>query len=272
METNRPDMEIIFNNENEDINNIKQGFDQKNVSICQHSDETNSFYVTNNKSLYFARDESLTTFLHFDLVRIKLAFKLHLEDNLKKSSKLIGGEVIDLSIQHIDAANQSPPIFETLQERKESNKYVTYSITTTKGNIYSIESYSIHGLIYDLTRILFIEPKAPWEDDKYEKRLRRLMALLLCEALIERSNGFDKQALDLLMNSLNEGDEFYPPPNTIWELVINKVKSVYDAFADDPNIVKFKETMSTLVRVNCELIDMNEQLKENLYSRVLTEY
>merc|ERR1711871_1554981 len=92
---------------------------------------------------------------------------------------------------------------------------------------YSVESYSIHGLIYDLTRILFIEPLAPWEDNKYEKRLRRLMALLLCEALIERSNGFDKQALDLLMNGLIENDGFPPPPGTIWKFIIDKVQSVY---------------------------------------------
>jgi hypothetical protein len=273
--TERPDLSIFFKNEDESIINTERGIKTIDDKWVCYSVNKSSLFVSTNKSLYFPTDRALNNFQHFDLVRMKLSFKLYtgenslrINDHTKPTTQYIGAEVIDISIQHNDVQQ---PLFDRLKAQTEQN-YVTYSIHTTKNETYNIHSYSIHGLIYDIASILFLDAAAPWDDNKYEKRLRRLMALLLCEALIERSHGFDKDKLNMIMKSLEDipAEETVPiEKNTIWSFIIKRFQNVYAKYKIAEEITRFREITTNLVKVNCSLIDLNEKKQKDIYSRVV---
>jgi hypothetical protein len=258
--TDRGDLDIYFKNEPENIQHLKMRENEKVTRTICESELKNALYVSKNKSLFFMRDEDV--FLHFDLLRIKLVFKLH-SDN---STKLIGGEIIDLSVQHPGAAEQKPPIFTRYGRYSSSYSYETYSVQTSK-NKYSVESYNLHGLIFDIVRILFIEQFSPWKDSKYEKRLKRLMGLLLCEAVVELSHGVSLKKVTELMKMCTDPS---PSPvssdteETIWTFVHSYIQRIDMNFGGGDEVMKiFRNILVTYTNLNIKLLSSlsNETLK-----------
>lgn len=231
--------------------------------VCESKDPAQTLYVSRNESLIFAREGDVYKYdtLHFDLVRIKLCFELVLEDG---TIKKIGGEVVDLSISQPDGVDQTPPQFKSLSNGSYTQIYQTYNLQTPI-DVYSIDSYSLPGLIYDIVRILFIEIANPWDDKKYKKRIKRIMGLLLCEAFMEQSHGVPTQILTGLMRCLIDVHAYRRAcqdtnchwiKETIWIFVgshIHEVLHKTDA-AHSAQLNEFAHILETLVVTNIDIL------------------
>lgn len=179
----RKDMSIRFADEASALRQVfaggAPGAPEPQRMVCESTEAANMMYVSRNESLAFRKGDS-TPPVHFDLARVKLAFEVDTDDG---RTKKIGGEVIDVAIPHVHPQDQKFPEFVGLDFQRIPT-YRTYSVRALD-TAYSIESYSLPGLVYDLLKVLFLLSDNPWDDNKYAKRLTRIMGLLLCEALVE---------------------------------------------------------------------------------------
>ena len=126
----------------------------------------NDFHISYNDTINFNTNGNITK---FNLIRMKIPFFLQTNitslNSVENDNTLQHGELIDIGITH-----------------KQSTLYVTqnnidkYNISNTTCNIYSI-SYQIYEIIF----ILFNSGAYPWDDNKYDKRLKRLFALLVVQ-------------------------------------------------------------------------------------------
>ena len=265
----RKDMQIQFSNEEKAIKAITENnkFEPKRI-VCESRLPPRPLFISRNESLFFARNEK--ELIHFDLVRMKLAFSLTTVDkNNKESIKRIGGEVIDVSIPHMDVASKNFPQFTTLSKNRVVKTYQTYTLKTLQ-DTYSIESYSISGLIYDLIRVIFLEIEKPWSDSKYEKRLTRIMGLLLCEAIEERSYKIPNDFLIELMEITVTGSS-NAPENTIWKLVqteLDRVRSLKLSNDDKEKLKNMFDKLMWAVQTNIKLLMLDEK-SYSPYNRTL---
>jgi hypothetical protein len=253
----RRDMIITFVDEDKDTQSVrdhaKQGLQYRpDVRVCESKEPGAMLFVSCNKTLLFPR-EGISDLIHFNLVRIKLAFEATLEDG---SIKKIGGEVVDLSIPMPDGVDQTPRAFKNLAGHN-IDIYKTYRLQVL-GTQYSVQSYSVPSLIYDLVRCIFIEVAYVWEADKYLKRVKRIMGLMLCEAFIERSQGVPVSTLrNLMFQTFNT---FTNTSNISYEGSIWKfVQSYITKFVTTKhvNITKYNEInseISKLLLVNLQLL------------------
>merc|ERR1711998_413753 len=110
----------------------------------------------------------------------------------KEHTKRLGGEIIDISVNHFDTTplKDGAPDFKNLSGKKE-RKYVWYKIESCEkthsdcNTEFSFQSYGIPYLIYDIIIILFYDNDQPYNDPKYAKRLKRISGLMLSCALQE---------------------------------------------------------------------------------------
>ena len=269
----RKDLTITFINEKKDTqfikNNAEQGLEHRpSVRVCESYDSGKMLFVSCNKTLLFPR-QGISELIHFNLIRIKLAFELQLED---ASIKKIGGEVVDLSIPMPDGVDQTPPVFKCLSGN-DIDIYKTYKLQVL-GTEYSVESYSVPSLIYDLVRCIFIEVSYVWEADKYLKRIKRIMGLMLCEAFIERSKGTPLHEITYVMfQTFHTGIQTPDISHTgsIWKLVQSYIKEFMKTRT--VNIEKYEEIdfqISNLLTVNLQLL---AQLPPsfNVYSQTIID-
>ena len=229
------------------------------VRVCESKEPAQILYVSTNESLIFSRDGSVyqNEVLHFDLVRIKLCFELVLDNGIIKK---IGGEVVDLSIPHPDGVDQTPPIFKRISDGSFIDVYKTYKLQTST-ETYSVESYSICGLIYDIIRTLFIEISHPWDDKKYKKRMKRIMGLLLCEAFEEQSLGVNTYKLTRLMRSFISPTTHCNIEGTIWCLVRREIQRVRfeTTEAYSVQLKEFVDTLTQLVEANIDALQTSTE-------------
>ena len=139
----------------------------KNIS----SDEYSVYYYANESLTFFSNEEELkkgaegkrnSFFLH----RIKKNIKVKLEDineNIYFSD--IGVELLDIAVPNkIDFYHKSSNLLKYVEQRK-------YNRT-------NINIFSVIGLIRDYVKMFFYESEYPWTNEKYEKRLDRLIILI----------------------------------------------------------------------------------------------
>jgi len=170
------------------------------VRVCAQG-HAMPMFATLNRSINASRKDEGLPPLHFDLVRLKLAFSLAIRYTPAASGrsrlprrKQIGGEIIDISIAHRDAADgqsdDTTPVRVKGSRLPQAEIYTRYRIHAkdTKHEMWAT-ALSIPGLVLDLLRVLFIDKTRPWLAQKYEKRLVRIMGLLLCEATEEIQTG-----------------------------------------------------------------------------------
>ena len=138
----------------------------------------------------------LTVPIKFELTRMKIYFEA-----VKKNGKIIafGGELIDVSIPHRDQTSVRH-FFDHLRDniatytlryglnienRINEEEYEDQDQTKgRKGEIKFISS-SLSYLSQDLEYILFTFNEFPWQDEKYAKRLNRLMYLYFVDIFVE---------------------------------------------------------------------------------------
>lgn len=131
--------------------------------------EQRELYVSVNKTLTF---EKVNNIIAFDLVRMKANFVSMLVLNGKEYRVQFGGELIDVSIVKKETSDIAD-FFEHL------STYVREFTTQD----FKFMGTSYQYLIHDLEKILFTVSVFPWDDNKYGKRINRLLFLYLIDLL-----------------------------------------------------------------------------------------
>jgi hypothetical protein len=151
------------------------------------------FYITNNNEIYNKEE-----YINFSLVRLMINFLVIYERNGKIGFTNSSSELFDLSIGHPDDKMYNIYISNNIQEYEfrynENKKDVIYipKINTT---------------ILDLINILYEYRDYPWQDSKYEKRIRRLLVLIFVKE--SKNNNIDELYQFLRSTSLsNKGTGF----------------------------------------------------------------
>lgn len=229
----RNDLKIEFTDENSyDVS--------KDRRVCE-SGVPNALYVSNNQSLYFKRLGDSP--VHFDLVRMKLCVRVEGErtdtPEIKKRhikfSKNLGGEVIDISVQHTvpgaaftSHVNMALGDFTRIWPKivdlsgKEVEPYVDYAFRAGTARCteafgegckeLGFRSYTIPYLVLDIIRAIHHEFAFVWDADKYEKRIARLCGLLLVNGMAEEETRWDsllKKFQELrLPPELDDGEKY----------------------------------------------------------------
>jgi hypothetical protein len=257
----RRDMTITFEDERDALARIRADRDADPPRVvCEAPADGQRLFVSRNESLLFYAGGG-DQLVHFDLVRMKLAFSLRTRDlDGTLATKHVGGEVIDLSVTHTDGGSNAAPRFERLEGSalRPAEPYVRYELWTVDGIKYGVDSYSISGLIADIVRILFLEPEYPWLDAKYAKRLARIMGLLLCEALHERNAGMPSERLTEAMRACVTGAPRLAD-GSVWALVQRQVDRMR---ALAPTMVEARtllDDLTYLMEGNLELLRTEEE-------------
>lgn len=142
--------------------------DSDKIAVAKLNNSGSIFKITHNFALDFIDGSGLR--VKFELTRMKIYFVAETEDGETTS---FGGELIDVSIPHRDQRSVYH-FFEDI-----SKNISTYTLKYSRddaGKIVFLSS-SISYLTEDLEYILFKFNDYPWQDEKYKKRLNRLLYL-----------------------------------------------------------------------------------------------
>lgn len=156
-----------------------QQYGSKQSALITLSNEPDNLYISSNETLTFTKGN---LHIKFNLVRTKINFVAY---GVRKNNQVlkrysIGGELIDVSIQHKDNTTNEH-FFSDLPNL--IGKYtLTNDITNDK---FEFNSYSVKYLANDLENMLFVQNIYPWEDLKYAKRIRRLFFMYFFDLLIK---------------------------------------------------------------------------------------
>jgi hypothetical protein len=156
---------------------VQKTHDQLNLGLFPLSNQCNDIYLSFNDSLEFDGN-SENSHARFNLIRAKVGFNIYFSDG---SVKNIGGELIDVSINHKDDY-KSQLLFRDVDHSLTT--YELYHNSDKINRLLTFKSYTLEHLTIDLELILFVEHK-PWEDKKYVKRLYRLFYLYFIDIFIK---------------------------------------------------------------------------------------
>lgn len=165
---------------------------EKNL-IYNNRGNTN-YYISYNNSIEMHKG---LIDIKFNLLRIKINFSLtykKLHKNGKTYNYLINipGEYIDVSIPHY--ANADPEyIFKHIDDT-DSPPITKYNINLSDKLSLDINGYSYTYFIKDLETVLFYQNQPPWNDNKYEKRILRILILYFVE-LVKNINTIEQQQM-----------------------------------------------------------------------------
>jgi hypothetical protein len=156
-------------------------FKNKIANVFDNEKNSGYFYAQYNNALEFKSDSGDLN--KFNLCRIKYNFRMYFDwlDNGEITQKFINipGEIIDISIAHIDQYKHAIFTKEHIGE---------YILKSDEGS-FKFTSYTIKGFILDLYLLLFVEKNKPWDDVKYIKRIRRIFLFYLIDLLIDKDSG-----------------------------------------------------------------------------------
>ena len=140
--------------------------------------------TTHNNALEFSNPNGGR--VRFNLTRTKVHFKLTEASGRELN---VPGELIDVSISHrLD--NNLPHFFEDLKAN-----VAEYALKLPNGDELKFKSLTISYLTDDLQTILFKFNALPWDDEKYAKRMNRLVYLYFVDLFIKLKNPADRHAV-----------------------------------------------------------------------------
>lgn len=167
-------------------------------AIATLKDSKSIFRVTHNNALEF-KDATDNT-ISFNLTRTKIWFQLEMRDgNIMKTR----GELIDVSIPY-------------KTDTYLKSFYVNLNVNITDYKLYyeknlelKFKSLTIPYLAKDLSTILFKKYEFPWDDEKYIKRLNRLIYLYFVDIFIKIKNSEErltvlKDVKELIINTISK--------------------------------------------------------------------
>lgn len=159
------------------------------VHAVRASDAQEWIYNSDNRTLEWPwpADPEKTT--RFNLVRAKVAFN-YFSRYLGVGRDVIGGELIDVSLPHRDDTT-----FQHFMETFHKNvaEYRLKGEASEPG--VTFKTYTNAYLAYDLERMLFRDKVVPWDDLKYEKRLRRLAFFYALNLFTDVSDNFTRKEI-----------------------------------------------------------------------------
>jgi hypothetical protein len=134
-------------------------------------------YIFNsiNTSLEFTDPKG--KIIKFYLLRSKINFIVNNTQN-------IAGELIDISLPHKNDAEM-----QQLNSSEKFEKYMRDNIIEQHNSEYNFDYYmiNIHYIIKDLIRILYKQFEFPWSNEKYTKRVARMIYFIFIDFLNEYS-------------------------------------------------------------------------------------
>lgn len=154
--------------------------------------------------------------IKFYLLRTKMNFLVN--------QRNIAGELIDISIPHKNDSNMAK-----LNTTKKFKKYLRENIYESYNEEYGFTYYvvNIHYLIKDLHRILFEQFEFPWSNQKYNKRIARLIYFIFIDYL--NTHPF---SLDTLIEIISDYDHFMDQISKSRHLEFNKnpyLQNIFDS-------------------------------------------
>lgn len=207
----------------------------------EYKNDYNNIYITFNESIVITdRDiEVRNKSSGFSLIRSKYNIVGIFKINNKYGIINIPSELIDVSFSYNNNKNMKHLFLE-----KDSFKlYITdYKYIKSPSFIYF--SYTIIGFINDLTDVIF-EYLIPWNQDKYEKRLNRLMYFILLYIIITPKYNDNKYKLGIeFMNDFKAFLDNYPYTNLSTQKSLDYITNKYDDFAFHDLFKYFKKLTS----------------------------
>lgn len=168
--------------------------------IIYNNRANTNFYISYNNSVRMHRG---LVDVHFNLLRIKINFsltytQLHRNGNTYTHLINIPGEYIDVSIPHY--SNQDP-VYVLGHMHDPKPPLGKYRLNIHNKPIFSINGYSYTYFIKDLETVLFYQNSPPWLDNKYGKRIERLLILYFVEIFKITRTTADR---DLYVDLFNE--------------------------------------------------------------------
>jgi hypothetical protein len=184
-------------------------------------------YENNYDNMYISFNEDITGSDHtqysgFSLVRSKYNIT-----GIYKSGKKYGiinlpAELIDVSFSHYANKNITK-----LFVNNNFKDFIT-QYNYVKEPTFSYFSYTIIGFVYDLTSTIF-EYKIPWFQEKYEKRLNRLMYFILLFVITNTEYNQNNYELGIgLFVDINNLFTVYPYTHTSFNLLLDNMIVKYD--------------------------------------------
>lgn len=197
-------------------------------------------WITNsdNRAIEGTWGSDPSKIVKFFLSRSKITFEVfYTKDGIIKR-KPIGGELIDVSLPH-----RHDDRLRAFLDNYDKNIANYTLISEDRKEQFTMKSYSLLNLAEDLQFILFDSFLRPWEDKKYEKRLKRLFFLYIIEMLGKLGLGSSeiiKYVDDVKEKILKPLDTLYPI-NEASQGIADLVKT---------NVEQIKETWKNLGVVN----------------------
>lgn len=221
-----------------------------------------SMMLSSNQTLDFWKGDNHTK---FSLVRTKVILNglfVRNNDRLNPILMKLDGELIDVSLSHKDDSNIQH-YFDHLKDN-----LTEYHIKTDSEDL-KFKAPSQHYLIEDLEGILFINSIFPWDDNKYAKRIKRVLFMYFVILLENNTMLHDEKikyltdiknniinnvsitnstgAIDIFLKSHKEKDPF-------WQL-LNQLKKIIERnnLIHDLDESKFKEYIK-LISDNIDIL------------------
>lgn len=226
--------------------NYQQSIDYTSIDdfeyLVKEGSPTKKVIAENESYLYTSINQSFDDTLEngwrtkFSLIRTKVHFVFQKDGKTKN----IDGELIDVSMPHRNSSE-----LKIFYQQVDQN-IVAYTLRRKSEKII-FYSYTVEYLIKDLERILFLQSIYPWNDDKYVKRLNRLIFMYFIEIFVKVDNSDNRIAI------LNDTYSYFDTGN---------MKKVYLNY--DLSIGRFFDYIKKLDRNNFTKKDVAEM--ENMYS------
>lgn len=160
------------------------------------NEEHDGIYTYLNETTRFKKNTQVNEFL-LHRAKINSVFYYKTMDN-KYGYIDFPSELIDISISLYDENETDAPKF-------EFNNHIKKYKYSNSGDTLVFWSFSIPGFINDINTALFYENEFPWEDVKYDKKIRRLLFFILIEFINTENNRYDnpEEAFNYLQQFLN---------------------------------------------------------------------
>ena len=216
---------------------ITPSTESKDEIVAYDIDEFNKipsdYYISINNSLSYNLQDLL---MKFNLVRMKVNFVTEIIDSEGKKRLLnLGGELIDISIAHKDTANLDK-FFEKVNENIKEFR-------VEKPISFSFKAYSLEYFIHDLELILFETVKLPWLDNKYKKRINRLLFLYFVDLLALRTSIDIKE--EYLLGAIRDIQGSLNNPKILEEKLNQKI---IDSKTFNLHFAKFFEELKRIIK------------------------
>lgn len=225
--------------------------------VLIYSMDSNKNVYYNSLNLSLAWRDFFGNLIKFGLLRTKINFLIN--DKLN-----VPGELIDVSIPHKNDFEM-----EELNSTKKFNEYMKKNIEKVYDQENDIKYYIIntHFIVKDLYKILFITNLFPWDDEKYEKRLARLIYFIFLDLLdnkpisiksLETIKNFFKIYLKQL-NEFNFYDTGYESADKISKKIIKyHLLDNFDKIKFDKFIENFKKYIKSVLSIIDEILKYME--------------